>query len=296
MGAVTEPREIRLDLDQVSLTGLEWGAADGPLAVLLHGFPDTAWTWRHLGPRLAAQGWHVVAPFTRGYAPSDVPEDGCFAIGALMSDAVGVHHACAGDERSMLVGHDWGAITAHALGAHPDSPFARVVTLSVPPFPAYRTRRVLPVLPLQAWRSAYVGFHQLPWLPERLLDRRVPRLWRRWSPGYDASDDLPHVAEAMYGDAHRGAVLGYYRQLVRPGRIPEPYRRWHRTWDGAPTVPTLYLHGADDGCMSARLAGLVDAVLPDGSRVEVVPGVGHFLQLEQPRLVNEAVLGFLRDF
>ena len=291
-----EPRELPLDLDHLSLTALTWGPDDGPLAVLLHGFPDTAWTWRHLGPELADAGWRVVAPFTRGYAPSDVPEDGCFAIGALMADAADVHAACGGDERAVLVGHDWGAITANALGAHPDSPYARIVAMSVPPFPAFRTPRVLPALPLQGWRTGYVAFHQLPWLPDRLLARRIPRLWRRWSPGYSPTEDLSHVAEATYDDAHRRAVLAYYRQLVRPGRIPGPYRRWHRTWDGAPTVPTLYLHGTDDRCLSVRFAHQADSVLPTGSRTEIVPGAGHFLHLERPDLVNQAVLGFLREF
>jgi pimeloyl-ACP methyl ester carboxylesterase len=292
---MTEPREIRLDLDRISLSALTWGPDDGPLAVLLHGFPDTAWTWRHLGPELAAEGWRVVAPFTRGYAPSQVPEDGCFVIGALVSDAVGVHRACDGDERSVLIGHDWGGITANAVGAHPDSPFARIVSMAVPPFPAYRTLRVLPGIPAQALRTSYVGFNQLPLLPERILPRLIPRIWRAWAPGYDASLDLERVAEATSGVANRGAVLAYYRRLVRPGRVPEPYRRWHRTWDGAPTVPTLYLHGEGDRCMSVRFARLVDAVLPPGSRTVIVPDAGHFLQLEQPRLVNDAVLRFLRD-
>ena len=293
---MTEPREISLALDQVSLSALTWGPDEGPLAVLLHGFPDTAWTWRHLGPALAAEGWRVVAPFTRGYAPSGIPLDGCFVIGALMADAVGVHQACGGDERSVLVGHDWGAITANAVGAHSDSPFARIVSMAVPPFPAYVTPRVLPGLPRQALRSAYVGFNQVPRLPERVLPRLVPRLWRAWAPGYDASWDLERVAEAAYGEANRGAVLAYYRRLVRPGRVPDRYRQWHRTWDAAPIVPTLYLHGEVDRCMSARFAGLAEAVLPERSRTVIVPAAGHFLQLQQPGLVNETVLGFLREF
>ena len=71
----------------VRLSCLAWGPAGGPLVVALHGFPDTAWTWRHLGPHLAARGHRVVAPFLRGYAPSDLPADGCHHVGALMADA-----------------------------------------------------------------------------------------------------------------------------------------------------------------------------------------------------------------
>ena len=127
-------RQIRVELPHLSLSALTWGPESGRLAVLLHGFPDTAHTWRHLGPVLADAGWRVVAPFSRGYAPSDVPADGSGHIAALMADAVGVHEAMGGGPDAVLVGHDWGAITANALAAHEDSPFARVVAMAVPPF------------------------------------------------------------------------------------------------------------------------------------------------------------------
>ena len=92
------PATIEVELDHVRLSALTWGPAQGPLALLLHGFPDSAHTWRHLGPVLAAEGWRVVAPFTRGYAPSSVPADGRSDVGALMDDAVGLHAALGGDE------------------------------------------------------------------------------------------------------------------------------------------------------------------------------------------------------
>lgn len=286
-------RETRIDLPQVSLSALAWGPEKGPLAVLLHGFPDTAHTWRHLGPELAAAGWRVVAPFTRGYAPSEVARDGSGHIGALMADAVGIHGALGGDDAAVLVGHDWGAITANALAAHPDSPFARVVAMSVPPFAALRSPRVLRVLPRQLRNSWYIGFNQVPRLPERNLDRLVRRVWRDWSPGYDAAEDLSHVDAAFADHAHRRAAIGYYRALASPFRPPEQYRRWHGAQMRLPVVPTLYLHGADDGCLDPRLADLVGAHLPAGSAVHVVDHAGHFLQLEQPVEVNRRVLEFL---
>jgi pimeloyl-ACP methyl ester carboxylesterase len=81
------------------------GPADGPLAVALHGFPDTAWTWRYLGPHLAGLGWRVVAPFLRGYAPSGLASS--YHVGALAADAVALHRELGGDDRTVLVGHDW---------------------------------------------------------------------------------------------------------------------------------------------------------------------------------------------
>lgn len=286
--------EITVDLPAVTLRALTWGPADGRLAVLLHGFPDTAHTWRHLGPALAAEGWRVVAPFTRGYAPSTVPGDGSGHIAALMDDAVGLHRELGGGADAVLVGHDWGAITANALAAHDDSPFIRSVALAVPPFTALRTPAALRVLPRQLRNSWYIMFNQLPALPERNAERLVRKLWRDWSPGYDASEDLPAVLTALAEPEHRRAVIGYYRAMVRPfPRMPEAYRRWAGAEMRLPTRPTLYLHGADDGCLDPRLAELAESSLPPGSALHVVPGAGHFLQLEQPAAVNRLILDFL---
>jgi pimeloyl-ACP methyl ester carboxylesterase len=235
----------------------------------------------------------VVAPFSRGYAPSGVPEDGSGHVAALMADAVGVHAAMSGGPDSVLIGHDWGAITANALAAHEDSPFARVVAMSVPPFASLRSAGALRVLPRQLRNSWYIAFNQLPAVPERRLPRLVPRLWRDWSPGYDATEDLRHVAAALPDRAHRKAALGYYRALARPWPPPLQYRRWKGAEMRLPVVPTLYLHGEDDGCLDPRLAGLVAPHLPPGSEVATVPGAGHFLQLERPDEVGRKVLSFL---
>jgi pimeloyl-ACP methyl ester carboxylesterase len=286
------PERLTLDLPAVLLEALAWGPPDGRLVVALHGFPDTAHSWRHLGPYLAERGCRVVAPFTRGYAPSGLPTDGCLHVAALMADAAAVHAALDGGDDAVLVGHDWGAITANALGAHERSPYARIVAMSVPPLRTMDQRSPR-VLARQARHSWYVAFNQLPLLPERTLPRLVRKLWRDWSPGYDASDDLPHVLAALERPEHRSAAVGYYRAIRAPWRVPAAYADWKRTWDGTPTVPTLYLQGADDGCLEPRFAdGLADR-LPAGSRVETVPDAGHFLQVEQPAVVNRLIGDFV---
>jgi pimeloyl-ACP methyl ester carboxylesterase len=283
---------MEVELDQVVLGALTWGPDDGPLAVLLHGFPDTAHTWRHLGPHLADRGWRVVAPHLRGYAPSGLPRDGSFHVGAIMADAVGLHERLGGGGRSVLVGHDWGAIAANALAGHDDSPFDQVVSLAVPPLGALQDLDVRLLLK-QAPHSWYILFNQLPFLPERTHERLVRKLWRDWSPGYDAREDLRHVLAAMAQPGHGSAPFDYYRALTKPWTTPEVYRPWQATLMSLPVRPLLYLHGADDGCMEAAYADKASETLGDRVEAHVVADCGHFLQVEQPEVVNQLITSFI---
>lgn len=295
---MSEPRWIDVSTPGVALKALSWGTPGDPVALCLHGFPDTAYGWRRLAPRLVAAGWHVVAPFMRGYAPSAIPADGSYHIGALMDDALRVHAAVGGTGRDVVIGHDWGAMAATGLAAMPDSPFTKAVIMSVPPPASLRAVRgtdrltLAGYLPAQLLRSWYISYFQLPWLPDHSASWVLPLLWRRWSPGYPAEEDLRHVDAAIGTPEGWRAALGPYRAL-RSLRVPDRYAELHRHWLQLPRLQTLYLHGRTDGCMSPGFTRWVEPALPDGSAVAIVENAGHFLQLEQPDEVADRVLRFL---
>jgi pimeloyl-ACP methyl ester carboxylesterase len=296
---VASTEQISYAANGLTFGALAWGPADGPLALCLHGYPDTAWTWRHLGPHLAARGWRVVAPFTRGYGPTDLAPDKCYQVGALAADAVAAHEALGGDDRAVLIGHDWGAISAYPAASHSPQRFARVVTLAVPPLgamggkPPTGWRAETMLLARQSRRSWYLGFQQLPVVSERSLPRLIPRLWAAWSPGYDATEDVAHVFESLNTPARRSAALRYYRAMARPWTHSADYAEFQRRWLDLPTCPVLYLHGDRDGCLLADYAARATASLTGESRMETVANAGHFLQLERSDVVNSLISSFI---
>jgi pimeloyl-ACP methyl ester carboxylesterase len=299
MAHVSAPQTVELELPHLKVTALAWGPPDGRLVLCLHGFPDSAWGWRKLAPLLAERGMRVVAPFSRGYAPTGPAPDGDYHIGALMYDALAVHHALGAPADAVLIGHDWGAFTAGGLAAYPESPFAEHITMAVPPIGAVaRMRgsigRQLRMLPRQLRNSWYILFFQLPRLPERVLPRVIPTLWRDWGPpGHDTGAELDDALAALPSPAHRRAAVDYYRALVRPSRPGKTYADLHRHCFGMPKGPILHVQGAEDGAMQAEYAAPIGAALPEGSAVVTIPAAGHFLQIERPDEAAAAVLDYL---
>lgn len=296
---MSEPAVIELDLPRLRMTALAWGPEDGRLALCVHGFPDSAHSWRMLAPMLADRGFRVIAPFTRGYAPTGPAPDGDYTLGALMSDLVDLHAHLGGPHEAVLIGHDWGAFATNGLAAYSGSPFREHISMAIPPIRAFdNTRRGLGqnlrMTAIQLRRSWYVLFFQLPAVPERVLPRVIPRLWKDWSPrGADVREGVAAALAALPSLVHRRAAVSYYLSLVRFTHAATQYEALQYCRFKLPHRPLLVLHGEQDGAIQAGyLDGVIDA-LPSGSRVRTIPGAGHFMQVDQPAAVCAAILEFL---
>ncbi|HXW35982.1 MAG TPA: alpha/beta hydrolase [Acidimicrobiales bacterium] len=287
-------------IDQLSTTAngiefayLEAGPRDGKLALCLHGFPDTAHTYRYLLPALADAGYRAVAPWMRGYAPTAIPADGRYQTGALATDACALHESLGGDSDAVLIGHDWGAFAAYGAAAFEPHRWRRVVTMAVPP-PSAMSSKFFAYDQLK--RSFYVFFFQSP-LAETALSMNdmefIDHLWADWSPGLDAAWDISKVKEALGEPDHLSAAIDYYRAMFDPTRHDPSLEDAQEATNGSPPQPTLYLHGAQDGCMGIETFDDVEAHLSPGSKHVLVQGGGHFLHLDVPRDVNKEILLFL---
>lgn len=278
-----------IDLDGLTFGALSWGPEDGPPALLVHGFPDTAWTWRTVGPLLGEAGWRAVAPFTRGYGPTGLAPDDRYFVADQVSDILGLADRLGGEGgHAVLVGHDWGAVVAWAVASHYPERFDSIVAMSVPPPEILRqvwlSPRTIPTGLGQLRLSWYFLFNQLG-LAERRFDDLVHRLWRDWSPDFDPTEDLELLKGSLSTPERVRASLEYYRDNLRHGI---GYLAGLR-----PVAPVLYLHGTEDGCGSVGLARIGSGSMADGSVFEEVPGAGHFLQLEDPERVAELILAWI---
>jgi len=268
-------------------------AGSGPLVVLLHGFPDHAASWAGVLDRLARAGYWAVAPAQRGYWPDGAAHDGSYRFASTGQDVLALVEAL-GRDRADLVGHDLGAAAAYAAAALDPGRIRRLVTMSGP-----HGRQLMNALITdgdQQRRSWYMFFFQTA-LAESAVARDdlalVDRLWREWSPGYELPDaERAALKETLGAPGVLTEVLGYYRQMLAPP-ADETERALHARVNGPITVPTLYLHGADDACISPAVGEGMDDLFTQGLERVVVPDAGHFLHLERPATVAGHVLRFL---
>jgi pimeloyl-ACP methyl ester carboxylesterase len=267
---------------------------DGPLALCLHGFPDTAHSWRHLLPELASAGYRAVAPFQRGYAPTAVPADGRYQTGMLALDAIGFHETLGGGAAGVIIGHDWGAPATHGAAVHAPERWSKVVTMAVPPGGGVAASFSTNLAQLK--RSWYMFFFQHA-LSDALVAANdhafIDQLWADWSPGYESAVDAARVKDCLREPAHLAAALGYYRASLGNGYRDPDQAEVTAACRRVPTQPMLYLHGRNDGCIGVELAEKARAEVTANVTIEIVDDAGHFLHLERPDVVNGRIMEFL---
>ncbi|MEM9758285.1 MAG: alpha/beta hydrolase [Pseudomonadota bacterium] len=269
---------------------------DGPLVLLLHGFPDSYRSFDHQLPMLANAGYRAVAVSMRGYDPGNQPANRDYSQGELAADAIALADALS-NEPVHLVGHDWGAAVGYTAAAIAPEKFRSLTTMAVP-----HSGRFLVDMrrhPRQLRLSWYMGFFQLPAVPERVVRRRdfafLRWLWSKWSPGWNYSrDDFAPVAACFAQTEVVESALAYYRTAVD---VPALFGIGRAPAILDVPVPTLAMTGADDGCISSEVFEAMSQPgdFSRGLKVQRIEGAGHFLHRERPEVVNAALLDWVRN-
>lgn len=287
---------------RVAANGIEFEyleAGEGPLALCMHGFPDTPFTYRHLLPALADAGFRAIAPFVRGFAPTELPPLRHHVHTSVMvADQIALAEALGGNSDALLVAHDWGAVGAWGALSRAPHLWGRAVIMNIPPFEIFGEN--LSTYP-QIKKSFYFWYFQM----QRVIEDRIRQddfafirdIWGDWSPGYQADEEMVHIREALGQPEHLHAALGYYWGQFDPTRFgsPEWADEQGAAWGGSVPQPTLYLHGTTDGChgVSQEQVERVPGYAGSGSASELIEGVGHFMLVERPDEINRRIVDWL---
>jgi pimeloyl-ACP methyl ester carboxylesterase len=264
-------------------------AGDGPMVVLLHGFPEFWYGWKPQIERLASAGFRVVAPDMRGYNLSSRP-DGVKAYGAdkLADDIRGLIQKL-GAESAMVVGHDWGGTVAWTLAMNHPEVVDRLVILD-----AAHPRKLQKGLfkPRQFLRSWYFFFFALPWLPERVVRAFGYRFFRRFlrdARPVITPDEMDRYVEAWSQLGARTAMIDYYRNSVRTPQ--KKAKAAIRTI----SAPTLVIWGQRDRYLGPTLAEPERADVPNLDRVVRLPNASHWVHHDEAERVSELLIDFYRS-
>ncbi len=290
-------------INGIELAVAEHGRDDGPVVVLLHGFPELGFSWRHQIEPLTGAGYRVLVPDMRGYGDSEAPADVAqYAVDVLTADVTGLlDHA--GAQRATLIGHDWGADVAWKTAWLAPERVRAVAGLSVP-FVPRAPAPPLAILRRHLGEDFYIVWFQEPGVAEAALARDVRRTLattRVWGAAWAAEvDDRPPTPSFLSEEELDVYVLAFTRTGFRGGL--SYYRNLDRNWertahvaDRRITAPALFLTGERDPVRSFMPAAAMDGWVTDLRVDEVIPGAGHWVQQQAPEAVNERLLAWLAD-
>lgn len=285
--SATAPWSCRFfDLPNLRLHAVTAGPEDGPLVILLHGFPEFWYSWRHqIGP-LAAAGFRVVAPDQRGYNLSDKPKGlAAYCLDRLAEDVRDLIHAC-GRERAFVVGHDWGGVSAWWTAVRFPEVVEKLAILNVP-HPIVM-RRFLLTHSAQRKRSWYIFFFQLPWLPESSFRadnfrNGVRALRAAARPGTFTDEDVARYREAWAQPGALKSMIHWYRAALRrpPQRLPSVRVK----------TETLLLWGEQDHFLGAEMIAPSLALCDQASEIRF-PNASHWVHHEEAEAVNQGLVEF----
>jgi pimeloyl-ACP methyl ester carboxylesterase len=313
-----EVRSSTVAVNGAELRVLE--AGQGFPVLMLHGFPELAFSWRHQLPALAAAGYRAIAPDQRGYGGSSRPAGlDKYDIEHLMADAIGLLDAL-GCERAVVIGHDWGSMVAWTLALRHPSRFAGVVGMSVPFIP----RGDMP--PLQLFRQMfannffYILYFQEPGVADADLGADPAKTMRRFLAGVTAGGDPVSAAVQMSAPDGRGMVERLPEAAVLPDWLTEEelafyvseftrtgftgglnwYRNLDRNWELTGDlagkkieIPSMFIGGLSDPVLFMMPPAMMVGWMTDHRADVLLPGAGHWVQQERPDEVNAALIDFL---
>jgi pimeloyl-ACP methyl ester carboxylesterase len=277
------------DIKHISANGIDFAyveAGNGPLVLLLHGYPETPIVWAKIMPALAQAGYHAVAPYMRGYPPTSAPADADYSVRALGQDALALITAL-GYERATIIGHDWGATAAYAAAVRKPQMIDKLVAVSIPHPIALEGD------PSALVKARHFLFYQLPFMEWWLTTEdlcHIDGIFARWAPGWVPPQTvLASVKKALRTNAGFHNALGYYWSFFKRRPAESGDLKGRSLID----VPTLVIAGESDGAVDRARFDKASAGFTGYYEFAAFAKSGHFPEMEEAERFNHEVLRFL---
>lgn len=285
----------QIEINGISISYLEKG--EGKLIIFLHGFPDNAFTFSRQIDYFSEKGYKVIAPFMRGYFPSTIPNDEKYYSLTLGKDVTELIKSLS-YKKAILVGHDWGATAAYEVAISKPELVEKLITVSVP---RGTFSKALIANPEQQRKSWYIYFFQLP-MAEMAISYNdfafIRRLWKEWNTKGRGmpSEHIENVIKTFKNDGVLKAAINYYRCFFDVSKLSrDEIEQMKKNSMEKIKVPSLYLHGEDDGCIGIELCeGMEDFFCGNFEKI-IIEGAGHFIHLDKPEEFNNTILEFLNN-